>query len=199
MDAQVEENPYIQFEDFLKVQLKVGEIVEAEKHPNADRLLALKVEVGEERPRSIVAGIAAKYAAEDLLGKKIVIVANLKPRKLRGGLSEGMLLAAIRMRSRVWSRLIPMLTTVLLLGRIANTQLLRFSSRNRLKIVPQPHLTWGPENIEAAALIDREDIMSTKTNKKTSTSAEPTSVTKWPKSTACTLLSSAGRLGGLEY
>ena len=94
VDAQVEENPYIQFEDFLKVQLKVGEIVEAEKHPNADRLLALKVEVGEERPRSIVAGIAAKYAAEDLLGKKIVIVANLKPRKLRGVLSEGMLLAA---------------------------------------------------------------------------------------------------------
>ena len=94
VEAQAEENPYIQFEDFLKVQLKVGEIVEAEKHPNADRLLALKVEVGEERPRSIVAGIAAKYAAEDLVGKKIVIVANLKPRKLRGVLSEGMLLAA---------------------------------------------------------------------------------------------------------
>lgn len=94
VDAQAEENPYIQFEDFLKVQLKVGEIVEAEKHPNADRLLALKVEVGEERPRSIVAGIAAKYAADDLVGKKIVIVANLKPRKLRGVLSEGMLLAA---------------------------------------------------------------------------------------------------------
>ncbi|MEC8192299.1 MAG: methionine--tRNA ligase [Myxococcota bacterium] len=87
-------NPYIQFEDFLKVQLKVGEIVEAEKHPNADRLLALKVEVGEDRPRSIVAGIAAKYSPDDLVGKKIVIVANLKPRKLRGVLSEGMLLAA---------------------------------------------------------------------------------------------------------
>lgn len=94
VDAQVDETPYIQFEDFLKVQLKVGEIVEAEKHPNADRLLALKVEVGEDRPRSIVAGIAAKYAAQDLVGKKIVIVANLKPRKLRGVLSEGMLLAA---------------------------------------------------------------------------------------------------------
>ena len=89
-----ETNPFIQFEDFMKVQLKVGEIVEADKHPNADRLLALKVEVGEERPRSIVAGIAAKYAPADLVGKKIVIVANLKPRKLRGVLSEGMLLAA---------------------------------------------------------------------------------------------------------
>jgi methionyl-tRNA synthetase len=89
-----ETNPFIQFEDFMKVQLKVGEIVEADKHPNADRLLALKVEVGEDRPRSIVAGIAAKYAPADLVGKKIVIVANLKPRKLRGVLSEGMLLAA---------------------------------------------------------------------------------------------------------
>jgi methionyl-tRNA synthetase len=85
---------FIQFEDFMKVKLKVGEIVSAEKHPNADRLLALMVEVGEDRPRSIVAGIAAKYVAEDLIGKKIVIVANLKPRKLRGVLSEGMLLAA---------------------------------------------------------------------------------------------------------
>ena len=93
MDAQVDETPYIQFEDFLKVQLKVGEIVEAEKHPNADRLLALKVEVGEDRPRSIVAGIAAKYAAQDLVGKKIVIVANLKPRKLMGLESQGMVLA----------------------------------------------------------------------------------------------------------
>ena len=92
---EVEEtNPYIEFEDFLKVQLKVGQIVEAEKHPNADRLLALKVEVGEDRPRSIVAGIAAKYDPADLVGKNIVIVANLKPRKLRGVLSEGMLLAA---------------------------------------------------------------------------------------------------------
>ena len=85
---------FIQFEDFMKVKLKVGEIVTAEKHPNADRLLALKVEVGEDRPRSIVAGIAEKYTPEDLVGKKVVIVANLKPRKLRGVLSEGMLLAA---------------------------------------------------------------------------------------------------------
>jgi len=93
-EETVQTDPFIQFEDFMKVQLKVGEIVEAEKHPNADRLLALKVEVGEDRPRSIVAGIAAKYSAEELIGKKIVIVANLKPRKLRGVLSEGMLLAA---------------------------------------------------------------------------------------------------------
>ncbi len=89
-----ETNPTIEFEDFLKVKLKVGQIIEAEKHPNADRLLALKVEVGEERPRSIVAGIAAKYDPGTLVGKNIVIVANLKPRKLRGVLSEGMLLAA---------------------------------------------------------------------------------------------------------
>jgi methionyl-tRNA synthetase len=93
-EAEEQTESFIAFEDFMKVKLKVGEIVEAEKHPNADRLLALKVEVGEDRPRSIVAGIAAKYTAEDLIGKKIVIVANLKPRKLRGVLSEGMLLAA---------------------------------------------------------------------------------------------------------
>jgi methionyl-tRNA synthetase len=93
-EAAEQTESFIAFEDFMKVKLKVGEIVEAEKHPDADRLLALKVEVGEDRPRSIVAGIAGKYAAEDLIGKKIVIVANLKPRKLRGVLSEGMLLAA---------------------------------------------------------------------------------------------------------
>ncbi len=93
-EETAETNPYIEFDDFLKVQLKVGQIVEADKHPNADRLLALKVEVGEDRPRSIVAGIAAKYDPSDLVGKNIVIVANLKPRKLRGVLSEGMLLAA---------------------------------------------------------------------------------------------------------
>ena len=93
-EETAEATPTIEFDDFLKVQLKVGQIVEADKHPNADRLLALKVEVGEARPRSIVAGIAAKYDPSDLVGKNIVIVANLKPRKLRGVLSEGMLLAA---------------------------------------------------------------------------------------------------------
>ena len=68
--------------------------MEAQKHPNADRLLHFQVEVGEDRPRSICAGIANKYAPEDMIGKQVVIVANLKPRKLRGVMSEGMMLAA---------------------------------------------------------------------------------------------------------
>ncbi|MGB0639403.1 MAG: methionine--tRNA ligase subunit beta, partial [Myxococcota bacterium] len=93
-EETVEENEYIEFEDFMKVKLLAGRIVEAQKHPNADRLLHFQVDVGEERPRSICAGIANKYAPEDMVGKQVVIVANLKPRKLRGVMSEGMMLAA---------------------------------------------------------------------------------------------------------
>jgi len=84
----------ISFEDFMKVKLKTGTVVGAEAHPNADRLLVLSVDVGEESPRSIVAGIASKFSPEELMGRKVVVVANLKPAKLRGVLSEGMLLAA---------------------------------------------------------------------------------------------------------
>ena len=93
-EETAEENQYIEFEDFMKVKLLAGRIVEAQKHPNADRLLHFQVEVGEDRPRSICAGIANKYAPEDMIGKQVVIVANLKPRKLRGVMSEGMMLAA---------------------------------------------------------------------------------------------------------
>ena len=83
----------ITFEEFGKIDLRVAEVVTAEKVENADKLLKLTVRVGEnERP--LVAGIAQYYAPEDLIGKKIVIVANLKPAKIRGIQSEGMLLAA---------------------------------------------------------------------------------------------------------
>lgn len=84
---------YIQFEDFTKVDLRSAKIVAAEPHPNADRLLKLTVDAGEENHRTICAGIAAAYAPEDLVGKTVILVANLKPRKLRGVMSEGMLLA----------------------------------------------------------------------------------------------------------
>ncbi len=84
----------INFDDFTKVQFRTGTIVSAEKHPNADRLLVLKVDVGEEAPRTIVAGIANRYAPDDLPGLTVVVVINLKPAKLRGIVSEGMLLAA---------------------------------------------------------------------------------------------------------
>ena len=79
--------------DFAKVDLRVAEIVSAERVEGADKLLKLQVNLGNES-RQIVAGIAKHYAPEDLVGKRIVVVANLKPAKLRGIESQGMLLAA---------------------------------------------------------------------------------------------------------
>jgi methionyl-tRNA synthetase len=84
----------IAYDDFAKVELRVAKVLEARPHPNADKLLVLQVDLGEETPRQIVAGIKAHYAPETLVGKKIVIVANLAPAMLRGEASNGMLLAA---------------------------------------------------------------------------------------------------------
>ncbi|MFN7143949.1 MAG: methionine--tRNA ligase [Myxococcota bacterium] len=92
--APTEGPALIEFDDFAKVALRVGQVVSAERHPNADKLLVLKVDVGEAEPRQILAGIAAHYAPETLVGKKIVVVVNLKPRKMRGLESQGMVLAA---------------------------------------------------------------------------------------------------------
>jgi methionyl-tRNA synthetase len=78
--------------DFQQIDLRVATIVAAEHHPNADRLLVLRIDVGGE-PRQIVAGIRASYEASALVGKQIVVVANLEPVKLRGVESQGMLLA----------------------------------------------------------------------------------------------------------
>lgn len=83
----------ISIDDFAKIQLRVAKIVAAKKVEKADKLLELQVEMGEET-RTIVSGIAKAYAPEDLIGKKIVLVANLKPSKIRGIESNGMLLAA---------------------------------------------------------------------------------------------------------
>jgi methionyl-tRNA synthetase len=85
---------YIDITDFAKVELRVAEVKTAERIPKADKLLLLTVDVGEEKPRTILAGIAQYYEPEKLIGRKIVVVANLKPRKLRGYESQGMLLAA---------------------------------------------------------------------------------------------------------
>lgn len=82
----------IQFDDFAKVELRTARVAAAEAHPNADRLLVLQLELGEER-RQIVAGIRQHYEPEALVGKTIVVVANLEPVKLRGVESNGMLLA----------------------------------------------------------------------------------------------------------
>ena len=86
--------PVASIEDFQKLALRVGVIVSAEDHPNADRLLVLQVDVGEGSPRQLVAGIKGSYQASDLIGKHVVVVANLKPATLRGVESQGMALAA---------------------------------------------------------------------------------------------------------
>ena len=84
----------IVYDDFAKVELRVAKVLEARPHPNADKLLLLLIDLGEEAPRQIVAGIKAHYAPEALVGKKIIVVANLAPAMLRGETSNGMLLAA---------------------------------------------------------------------------------------------------------
>ena len=84
----------ISIDDFVKVELRVGQVVSAERVKGADKLLHMKVDIGEEQPRTIVAGIAESYPPEAMLGRKVVIVANLQPRKLRGIESNGMIVAA---------------------------------------------------------------------------------------------------------
>lgn len=85
-------NQYISIDDFAKIDLRVGKIIEAEHIPGT-KLLKLIVDLGDER-RQIISGIADYYKPEDIIGKKVVVVANLKPKKIRGYLSEGMILAA---------------------------------------------------------------------------------------------------------
>jgi len=89
----VEEKQYISIDDFAKVELRVAQILVAERVPKADKLLRLEVDLGYEK-RQILAGIAQYYEPEKLIGRKIIIVANLAPRKMRGLESNGMLLAA---------------------------------------------------------------------------------------------------------
>ena len=83
--------PEIAYEDFARIDLRVATILEAEAVPKSNKLVRLKIDLGEER--QIVAGIAKDYPPETLVGKKIVVVANLKPTKLMGVESRGMLLA----------------------------------------------------------------------------------------------------------
>ncbi len=83
----------IQFDDFLKLNLRVGTVKSAEVHPAADKLIVLQVDLGSEQ-RQIVAGLRGHYEPEALVGKQIVVVANLAPRMMRGQESQGMLLAA---------------------------------------------------------------------------------------------------------
>ncbi len=86
----------INFEQFSAIDLRVGKVLDASEHPNADKLLVLKVDLGEEiGERQILAGIKGFYTPEEVVGKLIVVVVNLQPRKMRGLESQGMLLAAV--------------------------------------------------------------------------------------------------------
>ena len=83
----------INYDDFAKVELRVATVLDCKPHPNADKLLVLQVDLGQEK-RQICAGLRAHYQPEQLVGKQIVVVANLAPRTMRGEVSQGMLLAA---------------------------------------------------------------------------------------------------------
>jgi len=85
--------PEVAYETFAALDLRAARVIAAERHPNADKLLVLTIDLGELGQRQIVAGIARHYAPEALAGKTIVVVANLKPVRLRGIESCGMLLA----------------------------------------------------------------------------------------------------------
>ena len=85
---------FIGIEEFTRVELRVGEIKTAERVPKADKLLRMTIDLGETEPRQILAGIAQYYEPEGLIGRKVIVVANLAPRKLRGFESQGMVLAA---------------------------------------------------------------------------------------------------------
>jgi methionine--tRNA ligase beta chain len=87
-------------DDFRKLELRVATVIAVEPHPNADRLLVLKIDLGTEQ-RQLVAGIRAHYEPQALVGKQIVVVANLEPATLRGVQSQGMLLAASDAGGRV--------------------------------------------------------------------------------------------------
>jgi len=93
VEEQVQEKTYLTFDEFKKIELKVAKIIAAEKVEGADKLLKLRVDLGTEE-RQVVAGIAQWYSAEELVGREIVLVANLAPRAVRGVESQGMLLAA---------------------------------------------------------------------------------------------------------
>ncbi len=91
--VEEEQTELIEFTDFQRVQMRIGTVLQAKAHPKADRLYLLQVDLGEDKPRQIVAGLAEFWKLEELTGRQVVVVANLKPRKLRGEKSEGMVLA----------------------------------------------------------------------------------------------------------
>jgi methionyl-tRNA synthetase len=92
--APLAEAEYISIDDFTKVDLRIAKIVNAEHVEGADKLLKLTLDIGEEKPRQVFAGIKSAYDPATLIGRLTVMVANLAPRKMKFGMSEGMVLAA---------------------------------------------------------------------------------------------------------
>ena len=88
------DKPPIPFDDFLKLDLRVATITACQAHPNADRLVMMQLDDGSADGRQVCAGIKPWYAPEALVGRQVIIVANLEPRKIRGEMSHGMILAA---------------------------------------------------------------------------------------------------------
>lgn len=93
-DAAVSGRPNIDFDHFKALDMRVGTVLVAEKHPNADRILRLEIDFGEGQPRQILSGLAEHYAPEAMVGKRVCAVLNLEPRKIRGLMSHGMVLTA---------------------------------------------------------------------------------------------------------
>ena len=91
-EVEEEHLPEITIDDFAKIELRVAEVIECEPVKKANKLLKLQLDLGYEK-RQVVSGIAQWYEPKDLIGKKVIVVANLKPVKLRGELSQGMILA----------------------------------------------------------------------------------------------------------
>ena len=94
----------ITFEEFKKVDLRIGKILEVEDHPNADKLYILTVDIGQEK-RKMVAGIKKWYSKEELIGKEVVIVSNLEPKVIRGVESKGMIIKIFSLVSRLMKML----------------------------------------------------------------------------------------------
>ena len=94
MEKEIEGVAYVDFKTFLKVNLRVGKITSVEDHPDADKLYVVSLDDGTEGGRTICAGMKPYYAPDEMEGKLVVFVENLEPRKIRGIVSEGMMLAA---------------------------------------------------------------------------------------------------------
>ena len=91
--------PLVKFDDYSQLDLRVAKVLECREHPNADKLLILKIDLGTEQ-RQICAGLKTHYKPEDLVGKLIIVLVNLESRSMRGEVSQGMLLAAAEGPSR---------------------------------------------------------------------------------------------------